>query len=840
MDGAPEPLRGGLLRRGLALLVDLIVLQVLLQVLTIPAFPLSGGVLVDTNALFTSCQTTTRTPDGVHLPSDFAPTEAALCTKSLFGWTTARLFVASHRDPGGSATVTRSYPVDGKGRATRTFDIGGLQALALVILRWVLDRRGWRSLGRRWLSLTLAPRRLDGDLDRRTAVDRRYVLFGLPVAINATVLILSQLYDVLGGPAQAEVLSTVTFLGNLPLTVAAIAAAGAVARGRDAYYDEGAGTAVARLVDGSVQVASDRPASLLPIRLRRTGRTLGVHAARRQAPWVASGLAALLCAVFLAELLVPAPGPLQAGVGGGTLVRFGGISRELVGFIGQWYRLVAAIFVHVNAAHLLANATVLVAAGWFLEGVLGRGWFLAAFLLGGLVASLASITVNAPSLVSVGASGAVTAVLAAGYVASLRLVDDARRLWLRAFCIACLAAALQATGKFAWGTIDRADHVGGALGGAVIGAVVVALWGVGRDRPPLQRPALAAALVLPVALVASVPWTGFGDVSVAVLMVPPGQLPRTDQEWAARSTELVRLYPADPRTHLARAIAVTDKDEREREIALAVAAQRRLTPDAGWALERKDLLIVGSARQEARDWPTALDLFTRSIAANPSPDPDALGKRSEVEASLGSLDAALDDLRALAGLRPKDAVLQIRIADTLFMKNEPAQAVTSLDEALDLAPDHPLALRQRGWIGFFARRGDAAVQDLERAASLAPKDAYAALWLDIVATRSGFDDRMRGLVQTLDRNAWPWPVVRLFLGEVDLDGVRAAAADPDPVTAEGQRCEAEFYYGEWRLTRHDEAGALPHLRAAAATCPNTFYEWSAVRSELAGNAGLHP
>lgn len=805
------------------------------------AFPLSGGRLVDTNAVYTSCQPADRVPDGVQVPPDFVPTGSALCTKSLLGWPTARLFVVSHRAPDTSVTTTLAYALDRDGRQTPTYDLGGLQAIALVLMRWGLDRRGWRSLGRRWLSLTLVPRQLDHDLDRRAAVDRRYVLFGLPVLPGLVAGGLLQVYPFVNGPVQADVLSVVTFVGNLPLTVALIAAVSVVARGRDAFYDAQARTAVARLVDGSVQVAPDRARSPLLAGLRWPGPAAGLHRALHAAPWGATGLAAFLCVVFLAERFAPTAGQVRGGVAGATLVLFGGADGELVRQVGQWYRLVAAIFVHASVAHLVSNAVVLLAAGWFLEGVLGRGWFFAAFLLGGFVASLASVTINPATTVSVGASGAITAVIAAGYVVSLRLVDDARRLWLRAFCLACLAAAVQATGKLAWGTVDHAAHVGGALGGAAVGGLVAALWGRGRDRPPLQKPALGAALVLSAAVFAPVPWTGFGDAPLTALLIPPADLPRTDAEWVARSGDLVRRYPADPRAHEARAVAAgDDAAEREREIALTLATQHRFTPDDGPKTARQVLKVVGSARQAARDWPAALDLFSRAVAASPVSDPDALGKRVDVEEERGSFDDAIADLHTLVGLRPQDATVKVGLAFALFMKGEPHEAAATLDGAGGTAADAAPLFRARGWIGFFDRREDAAVRDLERAASLDPKDAYAALWLDIAATRSGSADRMRGLVHDLDRTAWPWPVVRLFLGETDFDAVWAASADADPVKNQGQRCEADFYYGEWRLMRHDEDGARPHLRAAATSCPRTFSEWPSARAELAGAAGLRP
>jgi lipoprotein NlpI len=47
-----------------------------------------------------------------------------------------------------------------------------------------------------------------------------------------------------------------------------------------------------------------------------------------------------------------------------------------------------------------------------------------------------------------------------------------------------------------------------------------------------------------------------------------------------------------------------------------------------------------------------------------------------------------------------------------------------------------------------------------------------------------------------------------------------------------ERCEAQFYLGEWHLLRRDHAAAATALRIAADTCPKTFYEYDGAIAEL--------
>jgi lipoprotein NlpI len=71
----------------------------------------------------------------------------------------------------------------------------------------------------------------------------------------------------------------------------------------------------------------------------------------------------------------------------------------------------------------------------------------------------------------------------------------------------------------------------------------------------------------------------------------------------------------------------------------------------------------------------------------------------------------------------------------------------------------------------------------------------------------------------LDMTAWPAPVVRHFMGEIDLAALLAAASDPDPVKAKGQLCEARFYGGELILLNGGKDVAERFFRLAASECP---------------------
>lgn len=80
----------------------------------------------------------------------------------------------------------------------------------------------------------------------------------------------------------------------------------------------------------------------------------------------------------------------------------------------RWLRLVTALLLHADWAHLLGNLVFLLIFGLPAERAMGPWRFLLLFLLGGAVANLAAVlAIGAPDQLVIGASGAVSAVIGA-------------------------------------------------------------------------------------------------------------------------------------------------------------------------------------------------------------------------------------------------------------------------------------------------------------------------------------------------------------------------------------------------------------------------------------------
>ena len=83
-----------------------------------------------------------------------------------------------------------------------------------------------------------------------------------------------------------------------------------------------------------------------------------------------------------------------------------------------------------------------------------------------------------------------------------------------------------------------------------------------------------------------------------------------------------------------------------------------------------------------------------------------------------------------------------------------------------------------------------------------------------------------------DTKAWPGALVRFYRGELSEEEVRKATVSADALTQRSQRCEADFYIGEWHLLQHDKDTARLLFQSAAAECPHNFIEYEMLPVEL--------
>jgi membrane associated rhomboid family serine protease len=160
---------------------------------------------------------------------------------------------------------------------------------------------------------------------------------------------------------------------------------------------------------------------------------------------------------------------------------------------GEWWRLITAAFLHGSLIHVGLNMVVLWIVGAPVEQAIGRGRFLALYLVSGLAGSAGALLFS-PNAVTVGASGAIFGILGAALV-----LERQGNYVLGGQALGLIVVNLVLS--FVIPNISIGGHIGGLLGGALS---MLALSRFGRTHAIYGRPGLIGAAGLIVVGLASV------------------------------------------------------------------------------------------------------------------------------------------------------------------------------------------------------------------------------------------------------------------------------------------------------------------------------------------------
>lgn len=151
-----------------------------------------------------------------------------------------------------------------------------------------------------------------------------------------------------------------------------------------------------------------------------------------------------------------------------TLILFGAKFNPAIAQ-GEWWRLIAPMFIHIGFTHILVNSITLYYLGTQMESLYGSLRFALIYLLSGLMGNLMSFAFN--DSISAGASTSLFGLFAAAIVLgrqfpyNLGIQQMARSFTMLIFL------------NFFFGfsaAVDNFGHLGGALGGA-LAAVFIAM-----------------------------------------------------------------------------------------------------------------------------------------------------------------------------------------------------------------------------------------------------------------------------------------------------------------------------------------------------------------------------
>jgi rhomboid protease GluP len=210
---------------------------------------------------------------------------------------------------------------------------------------------------------------------------------------------------------------------------------------------------------------------------------------RLRVPWLTLLLVSLIVATYCLQVFADHSKPKHPF---DPVLLAIGMKGEAV-FAGQWWRIVSAIFVHVDLYHLLSNLCFLLLFGTIAESVFQRAGYFALWFLAGIAGSMAQLVALSPQYYGFGASGVAFGLVGALWAAYCleRVPSTISRRWtivilLGFFIILGLLPDWLQAHSF------NAAHLGGLLAGMILGLVI----------PVSRTPAAARRLCVTVVIAA--------------------------------------------------------------------------------------------------------------------------------------------------------------------------------------------------------------------------------------------------------------------------------------------------------------------------------------------------
>jgi lipoprotein NlpI len=301
--------------------------------------------------------------------------------------------------------------------------------------------------------------------------------------------------------------------------------------------------------------------------------------------------------------------------------------------------------------------------------------------------------------------------------------------------------------------------------------------------------------------------------------------------------------------------------DQQASVATVAAECAKTSAQAGseaWSVDALTYLQRALTHLKNNDQEGAIDTLNQSINLNPH-IAEAHFTRGTIYAARKEYDLALQDFDQAVELNPilTEAFQQRALVHR--NRHEYAAAIKDLDAAVKLEPFNPGLLRDRGEaylalgeydhtvddyqaammidrnsvdpyvmanLLFFQGRFSQSAQTMQQVLKAKPADPYAMLWRYLAAAKAnGAAAAAHELAElstrTIDKR-WPAAAIDYYLGRLDDNGLRAAAAISDATENIDQICQAAFYAGEAKLLKGTNDEAITLLHAATSRCePNT-------------------
>lgn len=151
-----------------------------------------------------------------------------------------------------------------------------------------------------------------------------------------------------------------------------------------------------------------------------------------------------------------------------TLVTLGANNKLLVVNNGEYQRIISSMFLHGGLMHILFNMYALCVMGPLIEKIYGALNFIGIYVVGGITSSLLSLALSEVNVISVGASGAIFALLGAALVYGIKMRGTIGKQFMSSIL---QVIAINVFIGLSMPNIDNYAHLGGFAGGLLIAVI---------------------------------------------------------------------------------------------------------------------------------------------------------------------------------------------------------------------------------------------------------------------------------------------------------------------------------------------------------------------------------
>ena len=415
---------------------------------------------------------------------------------------------------------------------------------------------------------------------------------------------------------------------------------------------------------------------------------------------ITKGLVVLNVAVFV-MMVLNGVSPVQPAPG--ELFRWGSEFGPYTLTTQPW-RLLTCMFLHIGIIHLAFNMWCLWDLGQVAERIFGRAWFLVLYLASGVCGSYLSLLWN-PMRNSAGASGAIFgicgALIAAFKFGHLGFDPTRVRGLLRSVSLFAIYNLLFGLA----GGINNMAHLGGLIGGFLIGFVLTRLF------PPYSTAYKASLYWLTPILAAALAGGYFGlrDLKADQLAIGQGLVATEPSDCSKVIPQLEHAVTSDPKDVDGHAtlgfcyekVGRADDAQREYERAIAIGSNDPfIHQQLGWIVGRKgDYAAMEQHFRQALQQDAKDDELNRGLAV-------ALWKE-------GKAGEAIKYAEQSVASGPREPKNQEALGDVYMANGRYRDAVKAFQQVTSLDPNNPNGHRELA--DAYEKSGDAKSAADERA-----------------------------------------------------------------------------------------------------------------------------